>query len=76
MILRKTQRASSEVTDFTTLASAKAELKGAATVLFIAHQMPRGVSLDSIVRLGPDPAVLSNIAAESDGDHDHARRRP
>lgn len=51
-------------------------LKGAATVLFIAHQMPRGLQLDSIVRLGPEPAVLSNVvAAEGEGDHD-ARHRP
>jgi len=51
-------------------------LKGHATVLFIAHQMPRALQLDSIVRLGPEPAVLSNVAsAEAEGDHD-ARQRP
>jgi subfamily B ATP-binding cassette protein HlyB/CyaB len=51
-------------------------LKGHATVLFIAHQMPRGLHLDSIVRLGPEPAVLSNVVpVEADADHD-ARHRP
>ncbi|MFO1362850.1 MAG: peptidase domain-containing ABC transporter [Burkholderiales bacterium] len=51
-------------------------LRGHATVLFIAHQMPRALQLDSIVRLGPEPAVLSNVAsAEAEGDHD-ARHRP
>ncbi len=51
-------------------------LTGHATVLFIAHQMPRGLHLDSIVRLGPEPAVLTNVVpAEAEGDHD-ARHRP
>jgi subfamily B ATP-binding cassette protein HlyB/CyaB len=34
-------------------------LKGTVTVLFIAHQMPRALQLDRIIRLGPEPAVLS-----------------
>jgi len=34
-------------------------LKGKAIVLFIAHQLPRTLKLDGIVRIGPDPAVLA-----------------
>ncbi len=48
-------------------------LKGKVTVLFIAHQMPRALQLDSIVRLGPEPAVLSPttptvVAADRSGE--------
>jgi len=34
-------------------------LKRGVTVLFIAHQLPRALHLDTVVRLGPEPAVLT-----------------
>jgi subfamily B ATP-binding cassette protein HlyB/CyaB len=33
------------------------QLKGRVTMLFIAHQLPRGLQVDEVVRLGPPPAA-------------------
>jgi hypothetical protein len=40
------------------------QLKGSSTILFIAHQLPRGLSVDAIVRLGDQGGLSEPVRAE------------
>jgi subfamily B ATP-binding cassette protein HlyB/CyaB len=39
-------------------------LKGMASVLFVAHQLPRGLSLDELFTLTPDKATQMRVVDE------------
>ena len=51
-------------------------LKGAVTLVFIAHQLPRGLELDQIVRLDALPGAGGSDAAAHPGDADLTPARP
>ena len=40
------------------------KLKGAATILFIAHQLPRGLAVDEVFALGPDKTTQMRVVDE------------
>jgi len=40
------------------------QLKGRVTVLFIAHQVPKGLEVDEVVRLGENVAQMRVVAEE------------
>jgi subfamily B ATP-binding cassette protein HlyB/CyaB len=40
------------------------QLKGSSTILFIAHQLPRGLAVDAIVRLGDQGGLSEPVRAE------------
>ena len=40
------------------------QFRGRVTMLFIAHQLPKGLQVDSVVTLGPNAARMSGVAEE------------
>ena len=40
------------------------QFRGRVTMLFIAHQLPKGLQVDNVVTLGPNAACMSEVAEE------------
>ncbi len=40
------------------------KLKGLATMLFIAHQLPKGLAVDEVLALSPDKATQMRVVEE------------